>query len=403
MKRMRKLYFAAALLAALAPFTMRSQQQPWSVRAANAAMARWPNGRFAAPTAPWKWNYELGTLLEGMDGVWRSTSDPRYMRYIQASVDQFVTADGLIPTRKLEDYELDNILLGRQLLFLYANRKDQRYAKAAAVLYDQLQHQPRNASGGFWHKQRYPNQMWLDGVYMAEPFYAEYAKTFHRPEAFADIVHQFELIDMHARDAKTGLLYHGWDESKKERWADAQTGLSSQFWARAMGWYMMALVDTLDYLPANDPGRKVLIAQLSRYAVAVVRYQDRSTALWWQVMDKPGANGNFLESSASCMFVYALQKGVRLGYLPARYQTEAQRGYKGILSQFIHAGPGDDVSLSGTVGSAGLGGDPYRSGTYEYYVGEKVVTNDAKGIGAFLLAANEIEAGEKTGARQKLK
>ena len=266
-----------------------------------------------------------------------------------------------------------------------------------------MQHQPRNASGGFWHKQRYPNQMWLDGVYMAEPFYAEYAKTFHRPEAFADIVHQFELIDMHARDAKTGLLYHGWDESKKERWADAQTGLSSQFWARAMGWYMMALVDTLDYLPANDPGRKVLIAQLSRYAVAVVRYQDRSTALWWQVMDKPGANGNFLESSASCMFVYALQKGVRLGYLPARYQTEAQRGYKGILSQFIHAGPGDDVSLSGTVGSAGLGGDPYRSGTYEYYVGEKVVTNDAKGIGAFLLAANEIEAGEKTGARQKLK
>ena len=396
MKRQHNLCFATALLAVLAPVAMHSQQQRWSVRAADAAMARWPDGRFVAPTAPWKWNYELGTLLEGMDGVWRGTSNPQYMRYIQASVDQFVTADGSIPTRKLEDYELDNILLGRQLLLLYANTKDARYSKAAALLYDQLQHQPRNASGGFSHKQRYPNQMWLDGLYMAEPFYAEYAKTFHHREAFADIVHQFQLIDTHARDPKTGLLFHGWDESKKERWADPQTGLSSQFWARAMGWYMMALVDTLDYLPASDPGRKVLLVQLNRYAAAVLRYQDRQTGVWWQVMDKPGAKGNFLESSASCMFVYALQKGVRLGYLPPRYQPDAQRAFKGILSEFIHTGPGGDVSLTGTVGAAGLGGDPYRDGTYEYYVGEKVVTNDPKGIGAFLLAASETEAAEQS-------
>jgi unsaturated rhamnogalacturonyl hydrolase len=364
---------------------------PLSQRVANAAIARWPDGRFAPAGAPWAWNYELGTLLEGMENVWLDTADARYYRYIQASVDQLVGADGTIPTLKLKDYELDNILLGRQLLMLYGATRDARYYKAATVLYDQLQHQPRNGAGGFWHKQRYPNQMWLDGFYMTEPFYAEYAKTFHHPEAFADITHQFELMNAHARDAKTGLLYHGWDESKKERWADAQTGLSSQFWARGMGWYMMALVDTLDYFPENDPGRKVLLMQLRQDAAAVVRFQDASTGLWWQVMNKGGAKGNYLEASASCMFVYALQKGVRRGYLSPEYAAAAQRGYKGIVSRFIQMGPGEDVSLTGTVKAAGLGGDPYRDGSYAYYVGEKVVTNDPKGVGAFLLASCEME------------
>ena len=254
-----------------------------------------------------------------------------------------------------------------------------------------LMHQPRTPSGGFWHKQRYPNQMWLDGLYMAEPFYAEYASTFHHPEAFADITHQFVLLDEHARDPKTGLLYHGWDESKQERWADKQTGLSSQFWARAMGWHMMALVDTLAYYPKDDPGRKQLIALLERDAEAVARVQDKKSGLWYQVLDKASEKGNYLESSASCMFVYALARGVRQGYLPSRYLNNAQRGYKGILTHFIQTGPGDEVSLTGTVKGAGLGGDPYRDGSYAYYIGEKVVTNDPKGVGAFLLASAEME------------
>jgi unsaturated rhamnogalacturonyl hydrolase len=254
-----------------------------------------------------------------------------------------------------------------------------------------LVHQPRTPSGGFWHKQRYPNQMWLDGLYMAEPFYAEYASTFHHPEAFGDITHQFVLLDDHARDAKTGLLYHGWDESKQERWANRETGVSSQFWARAMGWHMMALVDTLSYYPAEDAGRKQLIALLERDAAAVARTQDGVTGLWYQVLDKAGKRGNYQESSASCMFVYALAKGVRQGYLPRRYLANAERGYKGILSRFIETGPGDEVALTGTVKSAGLGGDPYRDGSYAYYIGEKTATNDPKGVGAFLMASAEIE------------
>jgi unsaturated rhamnogalacturonyl hydrolase len=370
------------------------QERPWSQRAANAAIERWPDGRFVPAGQHWVWNYELGTLLRGMDAVWFNTADARYYKYIKSSVDQFVGVDGSIPTFNAEENQLDSILLGRQLLLLYGVTRDPRYAKAATLLYQQLMHQPRTASGGFWHKQRYPNQMWLDGLYMAEPFYAEYAATFHHPEAFSDITHQFVLIDEHTRDKKTGLLYHGWDESKKERWADKETGHSPELWARAMGWAMMALVDTISYYPEQDAGRKVLMAELDRDAAAVARYQDGETGLWYQVMDKAGAKGNYLESSASCMFVYALAKGVRLGYLPQSYLANAERGYKGIIGHFIQTGQpgqGDSVSLTGTVKVGGLGGDPYRDGSYAYYIGEKVVTDDPKGVGAFLLASMEME------------
>jgi unsaturated rhamnogalacturonyl hydrolase len=233
--------------------------------------------------------------------------------------------------------------------------------------------------------------MWLDGLYMAEPFYAEYASISHQPEKFADVTHQFALVAEHMRDAKTGLLYHGWDESKEQRWADKKTGLSPEIWGRAMGWYMMALVDTLDYYPADDAGRKQLLAILGEEAAALVRVQDAKTGLWYEVLDKGTAKGNYLESSASCMFVYALAKGVRRGYLPEHYIANAERGYKGILAKFIEVGPGDDVSVTGTMKVGGLGGDPYRDGTYAYYLSEKVVANDPKGVGPFIMAATEME------------
>jgi len=397
---MKRLFAGLALFAGFwsARGACAADAIPRSQRFANAAIARWPDGRFVPEGAPWAWNYELGTLLEGMDAVWQRSSDQRYFNYIKDSMDKFVRPNGTIATWMPEEDQLDHILPGRQLLFLYHATRDPRYAKAAALLYEQLRRQPRNALGGFWHKQRYPNQMWLDGLYMAEPFYAEYAATFDHPDAFSDITLQFRLVDEHMRDAKTGLLYHGWDESKKEQWANKRTGLSSQFWARGMGWYMMALVDTLGYYRTDDPGRKELLAQLERTARAVTRYQDPETGLWYQVIDRAGAPGNYFESSAACMFVYALAKGVRMGYLPARYRANAERGYRGILNHFVRASPGDDVSLTGTVKAAGLGGTPYRDGSYAYYLGEKVVTNDPKGVGAFLLAATEMET---LGARSR--
>jgi len=398
MKTLRVLASFLALAATTAPLMLRAATPddglPWSQRAANAAIARWPDGRIAPAGAPSIWNYELGTLLEGVDSVWLSTADPRYFQYIQSSVDALVAPDGSIPTLKPEEHQLDNILLGRQLLLLYGVTHEQRYLTAATFLYDQLARQPRNASGGFWHKQRYPNKMWLDGLYMAEPFYAEYASISHHPQYFADITHQFVLMEQHARDPRSGLLYHGWDESKQERWANKQTGDSSEFWARGMGWYMMALVDTLDYYPADDPGRKQLVAILQRAAAAVARYQDPNTGLWYDVLNKPHEKGNYLESSASCMFVYALAKGVRRSYLPASYLDNAQRGYEGILSRFTSIAPESEFSLTDTVKASGLGGNPYRDGTYAYYIGEKVITNDPKGIGAFLLASSEMETAQ---------
>src|SRR6185437_7051999 len=341
--------FAIALLLACMSRQGSASEMPWSQRTADAAILRWPDGRWVPAGQHWAWNYELGTLLEGMDAVWLNTADARYYNYIKASVDQFVEADGSIPTRKAEEYQLDNILLGRQLLLLYGVTQEKRYADAAQTLYEQLMHQPRNPAGGFWHKQRYPNQMWLDGLYMAEPFYAEYASRFNHPEGFKDITHQFALMDQHARDPKTGLLYHGWDESKRQRWADPVTGHSPNFWDRAIGWYAMALVDTLDSFPRTHPQRAELIAILNRLAKAVANYQDPKTGLWYEVVDKRSGKGNYLETSGSSMFVYALARGVRNGYLPASYLAVAKRGYKGLTSEFIKTDADGQANLDGTV------------------------------------------------------
>ncbi|MFP5229371.1 MAG: glycoside hydrolase family 88 protein [Acidobacteriota bacterium] len=381
----------AALLLAASVNSAWAQTTPWSQRMADSTMERWPDGRWVAAGAPWHWNYELGTLLDGMDAVWYESAKGEYYRYIQASVDQLVEPDGSMPTYHADEDQLDSILLGRQLLLLYNVTQNERYYKAAKVLREQLAQQPKTASGGFWHKRIYPNQMWLDGLYMAEPFYAQYAAEFEEPQDFAEITRQFVLMDEHARDAKTGLLYHGWDESKEQFWANKTTGDSANFWGRAMGWYMMALVDTLPFYPEGDPGRAHLLAILQQTAAAVVKVQDAKSGLWWQVLDKPGAKENYLEASASCMFTYALAKGVRMGYLPRTYEKYAERGWKGIQQQFVRTGSDGSVTLTGTVKVAGLGGAEHRDGSYAYYVAQPVAENDPKGVGAFLLAASEME------------
>ena len=385
----------AALFCALAILTKASAQSPaqpaWSVRMANSTIQRWPSGRFTAADKPWHWNYELGTLLDGMDEVWYDTADPKYYHYIKSAVDTFVDKDGAISSYDAAEHSLDQVLLGRQLLLLYRVTQDKRYYRAAVAVRHQLDEQPKNAMGGYWHKQIYPNQMWLDGLYMAEPFFAEYASVFREPQDFAEITRQFVLIEQHTRDAKTGLHYHAWDESKQQSWANPATGTSPNFWGRGMGWYMMALVDTLPNYPENDPGRAQLLAILGRTADAVVRYQDHNTGLWYQVLDQPGKQGNYFESSAACMFTYALEKGVRLGYLPKSYAAHAQRAWQGIQSHFLQTDSNGDVTLTSTVQAIGLGGPNHRDGSYQYYVSAPVISNDPKGVGAFLLGATEME------------
>ena len=341
------------------------------------------------------WGYEDGVRLDGLVAEWHNTAAPAIFNFIKAAVDPCIAADGSIVGYKPETHTLDNIEMGRAVLFLYRVTSQPKYALAAKFLHDQLDQQPRTASGGYWHKQIYPNQMWLDGAYMAEPFRAEYAVTFQSPADFDDIAKQLLLMDANMRDPDSGLLRHGWDESKQMSWADKTTGLSPEVWGRAMGWYAMALVDTLDWFPPSSDQshqqRAALIAALNRTMAAVIEVQDAKTGLWWQVMTHGSEPGNFFEASASCMFTYALARGVRMGYLPQADEENAKRAWEGIQKQFIAANPDGTLVLQNTVKVGGLGGTPFRAGDYNYYIHEPVVDQDKKGVGAFLLAGSEME------------
>ncbi|KQC01254.1 glycoside hydrolase family 88 protein [Pedobacter sp. Hv1] len=372
---------------------VKAQSKPLSQQMAATVMEIWKDSLNLDPAnpKPVKWAYDQGVILEGIDGIWKRTADNEYFKYMQKSMDFFVTKDGVINRYKQADHNIDNIKNGRILLTLYKVTGQQKYFKAATLLWDQLQQQPRTNEGGFWHKKIYPNQMWLDGLYMGQPFYAEYAALVKNEKAFDDIANQFIWMEKNARDAKTGLLYHGWDESKTEKWANKTTGKSPNFWGRAMGWYGMALVDVLDNFPKNHPKRAALLAILNRFAVAVQKVQDPKSGLWYDILDQPLGKGNYHEASASSMFVYTFAKAVRQGNLPSSYLTVAKKGYAGIKAEFIEPAGDGKVNLKGTVSVSGLGGKPYRDGSYEYYLSEKVITNDPKGVGAFLLAANEME------------
>ncbi len=386
-------YSIVAVASSVLSFNAVAQTQPLSQQMAATVMEIWKDSLNLNPEVPKKvkWAYDQGVVLEGIDGVWRRTGNGEYFKYMQKSMDFFVTKEGKIERYKQTDFNIDNVKNGRVLLTLYKVTGNKKYFTAATTLWEQLKQHPRTKEGGFWHKKIYPYQMWLDGLYMGQPFYAEYAALVKDEKAFDDIANQFVWMEKNARDAKTGLLYHGWDESKAEAWANKTTGKSPNFWGRAMGWYGMAMVDVLENFPENHPRKKEIVAILNRFAQAVQKVQDPKSGLWFDVLDKPTGKGNYLEASASSMFVYTFAKAVRNGWLPASYFTVADKGYKGIQKEFIEQRAAGKVNLKGTVEVSGLGGKPYRDGSYEYYVSEKVITNDPKGVGAFLLAANEME------------
>lgn len=358
--------------------------QPWSIRTANSVIER------RAPMSA-QWHYENGVILKAIEHVWRRTGDARYWNFIKETVDQFITTEGDIRTYTIVEYNLDQVNLGKMLFPVYKKTGDERYRHAINLLREQMRWQPRTTDRGFWHKHIYPYQMWLDGIYMGGPFYAEFASTFDDLVAFDDVAHQIILIEKHTREPKTGLLYHGWDESKKQRWANPETGQSPHFWGRAIGWYVMAIVDVLDYFPADHAKRGEIIAIFQRLVDALSKVQDQSTGTWYQILDLPNRPGNYLESSASSMFVYAIAKAIRKGYLDQKYLAIAQRGYQGILDRFVQVDALGLVNLLWTCVGAGLGGDPYRDGSFGYYVGERIVTNDYKGLGPFIMASVEME------------
>ncbi|MEO6526212.1 MAG: glycoside hydrolase family 88 protein [Gemmatimonadaceae bacterium] len=358
--------------------------KPWSLRMSESVMKR-------SPVVHQRWDYTAGLVLMAIRQTGESQRDRRLVDFVTTNMDRLVKPDGSIDTYRTDEFNLDQINQGRLLFPMMVGAKDGRYRKAADLLREQLRKQPRVAEGGFWHKKIYPQQMWLDGLYMAEPFYAQYAQVTGEASAFDDVAKQFLLAARYTRDVRTGLLHHAWDASHTQRWSDTTTGRSLHAWGRGAGWYMMALVDVLDYLPAKHPARSALIAVLQESADAIAAVQDPLTGLWFQVMDQPGRSGNYLEASGSAMFTYAFAKGARMGYLEPRYRGIAERGFNGLVSTLISVDADGTVSLNGICSVAGLGGNPYRDGSYDYYIHEPVVANDYKGVGPFILAALELK------------
>ncbi len=387
----KKLFFLLFII--LNSSVVSFAQKPYSQQMAESFMSRYKDSIAVKENRPAAWDYEQGLMLKALGRVWYRTGDGKYFDYIVKDIDRYVQKDGDIRTYKYDDFNLDNINTGRVLLTLAQQSQPdkEKYKKAADLLWKQVENQPKTKDGGYWHKKRYPYQMWLDGLFMCEPFAAEYSKVFNKPEHFHDIAKQFALIEKYAVDAKTGLIYHGYDESKEQKWADKTTGLSPHFWSRAIGWYAMALVEVLDYFPENHPERANLIKYLQRLAPALVKYQDAKSGVWYQMTSQGDRKGNYLEASGSCMFVYALAKGVRKGYLPQNFLQNAQKGYAGILKEFIEKESDGTISINKAVSVGGLGGTPYRDGSYEYYLSEPIKKNDLKGVGPFIFASVEME------------
>ena len=385
------IFFSACQSDAERKQTAAPDDQPWSVRMAESEMQRRGDSFLFNDSAKSSWVYETGVFLKSLEQVWRQTGDDKYFNYIRTVADSYVEPDGNIKTYEVEEYNIDNVNCGKVLLTLYNQTHEEKYKKAAFLLMQQLETHPRTKEGGFWHKKIYPWQMWLDGIYMGAPFYAEFSKMFGRPEGFDDVANQIIFIANHTRDPNTGLFYHGWDESKQQKWADPVTGCSPNFWGRAMGWYAMSIVDVLDFLPADHPKREKILAIFRDMWEAIVKYQDQETGLWYQVLDQGKREGNYLEASASSMFVYAMAKAIRNGYLGEAYLPAVKKGYDGIIKNLINVNPDGSVDLTHVCRVAGLGGNPYRDGSYEYYISTPVENNDLKGVGPFIMASVEME------------
>lgn len=368
------------------------ERLPWSVRIVESEMVRFPESWKLDFSKKIGWGYCIGIELEAIWKVYDEYGDERYRDYVISYADSVVQADGSILTYRLDDYNIDQLCSGKLLFHIYEYTKKEKYKKALELLRSQLDTHPRTTEGGFWHKKVYPHQMWLDGLYMGSPFYAEYAYRHNKVEDFQDVIHQFKVVAKHTYDPISRLYRHGWDESKTQKWANKITGQSAHCWGRAMGWYMMALVDVLDFLPLHEEGRDSLITILNNGTAQLAKLQDSSTGLWYQVLDRSGETGNYLEASASSMFVYALFKAVRKGYIPVSYLTTALKGYKGILENLIEIDESGLVSLTQVCEVAGLGGSKnYRMGDYNYYIKEKIRSNDPKGLAPFILASLEYE------------
>ena len=337
---------------------------------------------------PDRFHYHQGVFLSGMEKTWRLTGKDKFYTYMKRWVDSQILADGRI--KKFNADELDDIQPGVLLFTLYEQTGDERYRQALHTLVPLLKTWPTNPSGGFWHKGYCQNQMWLDGLYMAGPIAAQFARTFGDSEYLDMMAFQAILMEEHTKDPVTGLLYHGWDETKAAPWADPVTGLAPEFWGRAIGWYPVALLEMFEHYPEDHKDIPALTAILQDLLIALTKYQDEATGLWYQVVDKGDRPDNWLENSCTSLYVHAIAKAVRLGYLDATYLRNAWKGYQGVIDT-LKFDENDHVIIGQICIGTGIG-------DYAHYIARPTSENDLHGAGAFILMCAEMSQAQAVDA-----
>ena len=336
------------------------------------------------------WNYIDGCMIKAIIELYHITKNEKYLQFADDFIDYFVNEDGSIQSYDPKEYNLDNVNAGKTLFSLYELTGKEKYRRAIDTVYSQLQGQPRTSTGNFWHKMIYPNQIWLDGLYMAQPFYMQYELTYNEGKNCADSFNQFINVYNLMRDTRNGLYYHAYDDSRQMFWCDKVTGLSSNFWLRALGWYAMALIDTMEIMPESLSQEKTRLNEIYKELIdSMLPYQDEETGMWYQVVNRGGIKPNYLETSGSAIFSFAIMKSVRLGFLDESYFQYGEKAFNGICKTYLSEEEGE-LQLGGICLVAGLGNKEMREGTFDYYMREPIVKNEAKGVAPLILAYIEI-------------
>ncbi|MDI6453330.1 glycoside hydrolase family 88/105 protein [Peloplasma aerotolerans] len=338
------------------------------------------------------WNYIDGCMMTSLLELYQETQEQKYLDFVINFVDYYVFDDGTIRGYNIESYNVDDICESRVLFDLFRYTKQEKYAKAIEFTYTHIKNQPRTKDGNFWHKKIYPNQVWLDGLFMAQPFYARYETELNQKENYIDIINQFKNVSQLMFNREKELYYHGYDSTKKIFWANPETGLSKNFWLRAMGWFFVAIVDVVDYMDDEDSKTNFFSPLLRDSINGILKYQDETSKMFYQVVDQQDRKGNYLETSGSALMSYAILKGVRLGLLENSYKQIGIDIFNGICEKYLTEKDGD-LNLGGIVLVSGLGPENNlrRDGSFEYYISEPIVENDAKGVGPLIMAYTELK------------
>lgn len=364
----------------------------WPDKIIQSTMAFYPDPALLPLYAPGNYSYEYAFFLNATFLRWEETKNDAHLKYVKKWADRYLDSHGNLDPKhyNVQEYRLDDILPGRLFISLYQATGNEKYRNAADQLKLQLGYQPRTSEGGYWHKQIYPNQMWLDGIYMADVFSTQYAAAFNHPPFYDEAIKQIKLISEHTRDEATGLMYHGWDESYNKVWAHPENGTSPEFWSRAIGWYLMAIMDCMDYIPLDHPQRKVVGGMFKDLARSVLKYQDPETGLWYQVTNKKIEPANWIETSGSAMFAYAFAKGDRKGFLDRSYGVVAKNAFQSLVDNYVYFDEEGKIYLDGTVKIGTLNVNTSK-GDFNYYATTERRINDYKGLGALLYLSLELD------------